>query len=155
MPGEVQDESVSNRVRQGIGRPVLAALLACTALVAGCGGGGFGLRKAEADPTILTGALPAAGAEVADAQTISDQATIRNAISSANIEDLEGQPIAWANVETSSRGAIYSVKERRDSGVLCRSFTASRESFEGISLYSGEACAAGDGGWWMRYFDKS
>ncbi|MDP3898375.1 MAG: RT0821/Lpp0805 family surface protein [Mesorhizobium sp.] len=155
MPGEVQDETVKTGARRVAAASVLAALVACAATVSGCAGGGFGLRKAEADPTILTGALPPASDGVADSQRISDQATVRNAISSANIEDLNGAPIAWANVDTGSRGTIYGVSERREGGVLCRRFTASRESFQGISLYRGEACAAGDGAWWMRSFDES
>lgn len=135
--------------------PVLALLLSFVWLASGCAGGGFGLAKVEADPTILTGALPPGTDTPPGSQIVSDQATIRNAVSSADIADLRARSISWANVDTGSRGAITGVTETREGRILCRRFTASRESFEGVALYRGEACSGADGAWWMRAFDES
>ena len=105
MSGEVQDGTLKTVDRNCSAGRSLAALLACAMLVAGCGGG-FGLRKAEVDPTILTGALPVDAGAVANLQALSDQATVRNAISSANIEDIKGEPIAWAKLYEAAQAAL-------------------------------------------------
>nr|WP_295469007.1 RT0821/Lpp0805 family surface protein [Mesorhizobium sp.] len=115
----------------------------------------MGLSKVETDPTILTSSVDASYEALKTSQTISDQVTIRNAVSSANLEELGGKPLAWANAETRSRGAISEVVEVRKKDVLCRRFRTSRESFDGVSVYSGEACLGRDGAWYMRAFSQS
>jgi len=134
---------------------IVAVVAVVSALVSGCAGGGFGLAKAEADPTILTGAVPPDPERIADPRKFSDEATIRNAISSANLEELNGAALSWANIDTDSRGAITAISEHRDKDVLCRRFTASRESFAGVALYRGEACVGSNGAWWMRSFKEA
>lgn len=124
------------------------------AVLAGCGGG-MGLRQIEADKSILTSAVTPDASHVSDSQTISDQTTIRNAVSSANVEELGGQALSWANADTQSRGAIFELKEVREKAVLCRKFRTSRESFEGVALYAGETCLGRDGAWYMRSFKES
>ena len=62
------------------------------------------------------------------------------------------QPLAWANADTGSRGAISSMIEKQEDGPLCRKFTASRESFDGVALYAGDACKGDRGIWYMRTF---
>ena len=133
--------------------PVVPVASLCIA-VAGCGGG-MGLRQVEADTSILTSAVAPDAALTGDPQKISDQTTIRNAVSSANLEELGGQALSWANVDTQSRGAIFEVKEVRAKSVLCRKFRTSRESFEGVALYAGETCLGRDGAWYMRSFKES
>ena len=108
-----------------------------------CASGGFSLEKAEVDQTILTGDVSESGAPIADPERLSDEATIRNAVSSADIEGLGGAPLPWANAGTGSRGAITALAEHKDKGALCRRFTTSRESFDGVALYQGEVCMAG------------
>jgi surface antigen len=124
---------------------------ACVTLLSGCAGG-IDLGKIEADRSMVTSAVPAG---TADREAASDEATIRNAVSSANLETLMGAPIPWANRDTGSRGAITAVTEYRDENRLCRRFAASRESFEGVRLYNGDACLHGNGFWWMREFKAS
>ena len=48
---------------------------------------------------------------------VSDEATIRNAVSSADPEQAKLQPLAWANADTGSRGAISSMLEKKENGV--------------------------------------
>ncbi|TGQ34317.1 MULTISPECIES: RT0821/Lpp0805 family surface protein [unclassified Mesorhizobium] len=119
--------------------------------LAACGAGGFSLEKAEVDRSILTSSTPASAMPI-DQDSASDQTTIGNAVSSADIEQLRGQAVPWANSSTGSRGSITELVELKDNGQTCRRFTASRESFDGVALFKGEVCLAGAGGWRMQDF---
>jgi len=119
--------------------------------LAACGAGGFSLEKAEVDRSIITASAPST-AQPVDADSNSDQTTIGNAVSSADIEQLGGQAVPWANAGTGSRGSITGLVELKDAGRTCRRFTASRESFDGVSMFTGELCMAGAGGWHMQDF---
>jgi surface antigen len=130
---------------------VKVAIVLVALPLAGCGAGGFSLEQAEVDRTILTSST-AASASLIDQDRASDQATIRNAVSSADIQELGGQAVPWANSDTGSRGSITELAESRDNGQLCRRFTASRESFDGVALFKGEVCLAGAGAWRMQDF---
>jgi len=108
------------------------------------------VSKVDVDETLQTSSVGTAA--VTDETRLSDSATIRNAISAADIDALNGAPLAWANSDTGSRGTISSVSESKAAGVLCRSFTASRESYDGVGLYKGEACLGNQGAWHMQEF---
>lgn len=130
----------------------LAALLA----LAACGVGGFSLQKAEVDRSIITGAVgvdPAAPDPGADGMA-SDQATIRNAVSSADLEALAGRPLAWANSETGSRGAVTGLVQSQPGGKgrPCRAFEVSRERFDGVAMFRGRACMTESGDWRLDNF---
>lgn len=126
-----------------------AGLLVCALLLAGCGAGGFSLEKADVDRSIVTGSVPAAAENT---QLVGDQATIRNAVSSADVESLAGTSIPWANIETGSRGTIGQIVEDKSGGQLCRRFNATRESFDGVALFRGEACMIAPGTWRLETF---
>jgi surface antigen len=128
-----------------------AAIVAVALPLAACGAGGFSLEKAEVDRSILTGSTPASATPL-DADRASDQTTIRNAVSSADIQELGGQAVPWANSDTGSRGSITELTEVKDKSQLCRRFTASRESFDGVALFKGEVCLAGAGAWRVQDF---
>ncbi|WP_192183640.1 RT0821/Lpp0805 family surface protein [Mesorhizobium amorphae] len=128
-----------------------AAIVMVALPLAACGAGGFSLEKAEVDRSILTSSTPAS-ATPTDQDRDSDQTTIGNAVSSADIEELGGQAVPWANAGTGSRGSITELVELKDVGQTCRRFTASRESFDGVSLFKGELCMASAGGWHMQDF---
>lgn len=119
--------------------------------LAGCGVGGFSLDKAEVDRSIVTGSTSTV-ARPADADRESDQVTIRNAVSSADIHELGGQAVPWANSGTGSRGTITGLAEFKDGGLVCRRFTATRESFDGVALFKGETCLTSAGAWNMQDF---
>ncbi|RWN26733.1 MAG: hypothetical protein EOS21_30700 [Mesorhizobium sp.] len=127
---------------------VKVAIVLAVLPLAACGGG-FSLEQAEVDRTILTSSTPASASPI-DQDRASDQTTIRNAVSSADIQELGGQAVPWANSDTGSRGSITELAESRDNGQLCRRFTASRESFDGVALFKGEVCLAG--AWRMQDF---
>ena len=129
-------------------------LIAASLVVSGCAGG-FRLSDANKDASLLTGAVAPDPLAVADQAKASDKTTIRNAVSSANLEELAGSPLAWANIETGSRGAIFEIGEVSDKGAVCRRFRGSRQSFDGVRLFKGETCMAANGNWWMRTFEDA
>jgi hypothetical protein len=136
-------------------RPVwlkIAMLVAVSLALPACAAGGFSLKQAEVDRTFYTSDIPASAKKPMDAERLSDEGTIRDAISSADVEGLGGQPLPWANSQTGSRGSITNLAEYRDQSLLCRSFTTTRESFDGVRLFKGEACMAAPGGWRMLDF---
>ena len=130
-----------------------AALWAClvSGLLSGCAGG-FSLKQAEVDPSILTSSVASPVSVAADPNQRSDEMAIRNAVSSADVESLEGSKIPWANAETGSRGTINSLVEEKAAGTVCRRFTTSRESFDGVALFEGQACMVGPGAWRLEKF---
>jgi hypothetical protein len=127
-----------------------AILLAAGLTLAGCGGGGFSLSKAEDPSSLTTASVPAAPAS--DTQMASDQSIIRNAVSAADLQSVGQGGVSWTNTDTGSRGAISSISEYAESGATCRKFVVSRESYNGVSLYDGDACLTNEGAWQLRAF---
>ncbi|WP_198174298.1 RT0821/Lpp0805 family surface protein [Mesorhizobium xinjiangense] len=103
--------------------------------------------------SITTGSIAAPAAD--DEGEISDSAVVREALSSVPDGRPFGEAIAWTNSATGSVGDIRVVTEHRNGGVLCRSFTTSRETFSGVSLYYGESCRTPSGAWWMKRFEPA
>ena len=131
------------------------ALFSAVALLPLCAcASGLDLSKAEVDKTFYTSAVSAdSGAATMDSSQLSDVATIRNAVSSADVEQAGGQALAWANSDTGARGSITGLVEYKDKGALCRRFQATRESFDGVAMFSGDACVITAGAWRMRAFE--
>ena len=130
----------------------IAAVLCAAAMLSACGTGGFSLEKAEVDRTFYTSNVAAPRTPV-EMERLSDEATIRNAVTSADVETLAGAPLPWANAETGARGRISGLVETRGKGTLCRAFSATRESFDGVGMFKGEACMVASGAWRMQSFD--
>jgi surface antigen len=127
-------------------------IVSATLVLSACAGRG-GIETLAADPTLVTGsAQQVAGA---DETTMSDEKTIRDAVSSANIESLGANPLAWANAYTGSRGTVTALSEHKlDDGRVCRKFSTTRESFDGVGVYNGETCTATANNWFMRAFSR-
>ena len=121
--------------------------------LAACGARGVTLEDVAVDRSLVTGSVPAARPTPPDAAIVSDEGTIRNAVSSAIVEDIGGNGLGWANAYTGSRGTISNVVEAREAGILCRSFTASRESYAGIHMFRGETCLGPANSWAMTAFE--
>jgi surface antigen len=136
----------------GLGACSLTALFCASTLLSACGSGGFSLEKAEVDRTFYTSNVSAPRTTV-EVERLSDEATIRNAVTSADVETLAGAPLPWANAETGARGQVTAIVETRGKGTLCRSFSATRESFDGVGMYKGEACMVASGAWRMQGFE--
>jgi hypothetical protein len=136
--------------------------LAAALPLAGCGTRGFSLEDAvpgaatlAPDRTLLTHSVsqqqPAISADPAE---ISDRETIRNAVTSAIVDEVGSDGIGWANAGTGSRGAIRQIDERQETSRLCRRFLATRESYQGVHLYRGETCLGAARIWTMTAFDR-
>jgi hypothetical protein len=126
------------------------SLLAAALALGGCGAGGFSLEKADVDRSVVTSSV--SGPAPAGSDSTADQATIRNAVSAADVEEQAGKPLAWANPETGARGTITRLVQSQEKGRLCRSFGGSRESFDGVSLFQGQACMIGPDLWRIEDF---
>ena len=133
--------------------PAAGLCLAAVLALSGCGAAGFSIESAI-DRSVETSSVnPSPTAASGDASGLSDETTIRNAVSSAIVDEIGEDGIGWANARTGSRGSIRDVRESRRSDGLCRSFTASRESFDGVHLHRGVTCLNGAGLWVMKSFE--
>ncbi|PZO78926.1 MAG: hypothetical protein DI629_10995 [Mesorhizobium amorphae] len=144
-PAQARSPRAKLRVLAGLGLCGLVAL-------AGCSSKQAALQSAELDRSLYTSTTQTDPKRDAP-ERVSDENTIRNAVSAADVAlAANGQPMAWANSDTGSRGAITALDEYQDQGRLCRRFTTSRESFDGVALFQGEACKAQAGDWRMKDF---
>nr|CAD6422622.1 lipoprotein [Rhizobium sp. Q54] len=104
----------------------------------------------KVDRSISTGTVARKGSDT----TLSDETTVRNAVTSADLSLLGDAPLPWANAATGSAGVVSTIKEARDTGRVCRDFTTTRHSYEGIAMFSGQACLTGRGDWLLTAFDR-
>ena len=88
------------------------------------------------------------------APTLSDDATIRNAVTSADLVKVADSPVPWANAATGSAGVVTAIREDRSTGFVCRNFNTTRHSFQGVASYTGQACLSETGDWLMTRFDQ-
>lgn len=127
--------------------------MACVLALSACGARGVSIGMVEADPTIITGSVAASPPPV-DEAVQSDAMTLRNVVTSVDVDEIEVEPLAWVNVETGSRGLVRSIEQHEEGGLVCRSFEATRESYDGVAVYTGESCLAPGGMWAMTAFDR-
>jgi surface antigen len=127
------------------------AALACVALLAGCAGG-FDLGRLDTDRSIITSSVDKAAGQQPDSR-VSDEAAIRAAIAAWS-PVAPADTVPWVNANTGSSGAITRIADSREGASLCRTFTASRDSFGGASRYRGKACSAGGGSWIVTDLNK-
>jgi hypothetical protein len=130
----------------------VTGILTAVALASGCAARGITLDRIAADRSIITGS--AESAAPIDPAATSDETTIRNAVSSADLEGLERNPLGWTNTLTGSRGRVVDISEHREAGRPCRRFRTTRESFDGIGVYRGEVCLLSDDEWTMLSFQR-
>ncbi|SEK67268.1 RT0821/Lpp0805 family surface protein [Xaviernesmea oryzae] len=125
----------------------LSVMLGMSLALTGCFGTGADLAR-SVDTSLSTGAIPpkVASADMADAVTVKDVVTQANP--SVNPET----PIPWANSASGSAGVIERVEERREGTRVCRSFTTTRHSYQGIAKFDGDTCLDGNGIWIVRSF---
>ncbi|MEF2553094.1 RT0821/Lpp0805 family surface protein [Aurantimonas sp. A2-1-M11] len=113
------------------------------------------------DDTLITGSIapasppaPADTSAIPDLERLSDRRTVRSAVSAADIEAAAGS-YPWANPQTGTSGVISALQEVREGSRICRTFQTSRQRFDGVSLYDGEACTTGAGEWALvRFVEK-
>ena len=131
--------------------PLVPAILMSTVL-SGCMGSSFDLMDSspKVDRSISTSTIPR-GKPV---DSRSDEATVQNAVSSADLEKLGASPLPWANATTGSAGVVTTIKEEKSDGLTCRQFQTTRHSYEGIANFVGRTCILNNGSWQLLAFDS-
>lgn len=116
-------------------------LLVSTGL-SGCTTGALDLfgSSPKVDRTLSTATVPNANRTT---ESVSDEKTVLNAVSSADLMKLGGAPLPWANTSTGSAGVVSEIHEVSLDDQVCRQFQTTRHSFEGISRFRGSACLVG------------
>ena len=128
--------------------------LAISAL-SGCVVSGGGMDDMVDNSIVTNSIAPAAPAEPSVApDQASDRNMVRNAVSAADLHAATEQPMAWANTDTGASGVITAIKEVRAGDMICRQFRTSRQRFDGVALYDGEACTKGQGEWTLTHFNE-
>ncbi|MEM9999526.1 MAG: RT0821/Lpp0805 family surface protein [Pseudomonadota bacterium] len=156
---------VSNSHRDGfeaLRRAVFCApVLAAAVLISGCAVNGNAIDNAgltsstmsmaEPTPTISPNPFePREGDTPGATDRLLDEDTLRLAVTTLDLTLIPEQGASWANAATGTSGRIINVSERDVAGQKCRSFEATRRSYDGISLYVGELCLDPRDGWWTR-----
>jgi hypothetical protein len=129
-------------------------VVTCVAFVSltGCVAGGMDfLSAAKVDRSVSTGTVPQAPVTT---DSVSDEATVRNAVTSADLSKLNGQPLPWANASTGSAGVIDTIVENSDSGKICRQFRTTRHAYDGIANFYGKTCLISAGDWQLLSFQQ-
>ncbi|MBN9054113.1 hypothetical protein JQ506_04005 [Shinella sp. PSBB067] len=90
-----------------------------------------------------------------NADRLTDEITVRNAVSSADLTRTAGGPIPWANSASGSAGVISRIAENQDSvGRPCRDFVTTKHSYQGIASFTGRTCMGNTGEWMLLAFDR-
>jgi surface antigen len=118
------------------------------ATLSGCLGGLDFAGSSQVDRTVATNSVPSTRND----EDTSDAMTVRNAVSSADVTRIAGNPIPWANSSSGSAGVISSIAEEQVNGTTCRRFTTTRHSYQGIAKFDGNACLLGNGEWYLTSF---
>jgi len=123
----------------------------CAALLAGCASG-MDLDRMGTDRSIVTGSTSSTAQQNGAA---SDEAAIGAAVSGWMPGAPPPEAMPWVNVATGSSGAIQRIADTIDADGACRTFTATREAFDGVGLYRGRACSSNGGAWLLKSLDRS
>lgn len=137
----------SVRIACGVVKFVTVAI-ACLPIT-GCMGSGLGLAD-SVDSGLTTQSTPVAPRRPVD----SDETTIKNAVSSADLGRLKGDPLPWANTDTGSAGVVTGITQTQAGEITCRDFTTTSHTFRGISKYRGTTCLTPAGDWKIVSFEK-
>ena len=145
-------------------RPVSVTSIVAIALsLSGCGTGAD-LAALDDDPTLITGSIQPADVAATSAvspvvsahsdEIMSDRDAIVGMAMSADLDALGGEALAWRNSKTESRGAIRDIREVAVGTAICRQFTASRQNYSGVALWTGEICRRTGEDWRVTNFQK-
>jgi surface antigen len=147
----LRDIAKSNERKKGgsLGKSRLLIVLAATLPISGCFGGSMDLFGSDVDRSISTNTVAAKNT----AEGRSDELTVQNAVSSADLSRT-ASPLPWANATTGSAGVVTAIEEQKSNGVVCRNFSTTRHSYEGIANFSGKTCTAGSGQWQLMSFSR-
>lgn len=129
-----------------------ASVVLILMILPGCVSGGMDfLGSTGVDKSVSTNTVSVSGST----DTVSDEVTVRNAVTSADLAKMQGTPLPWANTATGSAGVVSAINEASEEGRICRTFETSRHSYRGIAKFAGKACMAGDGNWQLLSFQPN
>ena len=132
---------------RGLG--VLAVMMSGAAL-SGCMSGLDLFSDSKVDTTVRTATV-----QNGNTERLTDEITVRNAVSSADLLRTGGNPIPWANSASGSAGVISRIAENRDrDGRPCRDFVTTKHSYQGIANFTGRTCMGNSGEWLLLAFDR-
>jgi surface antigen len=132
-------------------RSSILLIITATLPLSGCFGSSMDLFGSDTvDSSISTSTVAKKG----NGTSHSDELTVQSAVSSADLSKTEGKPLPWANATTGSAGVVTAIQEEKGDGVICRNFSTTRHSYEGIAYFSGKTCTAGSGSWQLMNFDR-
>ncbi|PLK72068.1 hypothetical protein C0V73_08280 [Rhizobium sp. TH135] len=132
-------------------RSSILLIITATLPLSGCFGSSMDLFGSDTvDSSISTSTVAKKG----NGTSHSDELTVQSAVSSADLSKTEGKPLPWANATTGSAGVVTAIQEEKGDGVICRNFSTTRHSYEGIAYFSGKTCTAGSGSWQLMSFDR-
>lgn len=147
----MRDIAKSNESKKGepMRKRSLLLILAATLPLSGCFGGGMDLFGSDVDRSISTNTVQ----QKKSAEGRSDELTVQNAVSSADLSRSDSR-LPWANATTGSAGVVTAIQEQKSNDVVCRNFSTTRHSYEGIAYFSGKTCTAGSGQWQLMSFTR-
>lgn len=132
-------------------RSSILLVIAATLPLSGCFGSSMDLFGSDTvDSSISTSTIAKKG----NGTSHSDELTVQSAVSSADLSKTDGKPLPWANATTGSAGVVTAIQEEKGDGVICRNFSTTRHSYEGIAYFSGKTCTSGTGNWQLMSFDR-
>jgi hypothetical protein len=126
-------------------------IIAATLPLSGCFGSSMDLFGSDSvDSSISTSTVSKTG----NPSSHSDELTVQSAVSSVDLDKTDGKPLPWANATTGSAGVVTAIQEEKGQGFICRNFSTTRHSYEGIAYFSGKTCTSGTGNWELMSFDR-
>jgi 17 kDa outer membrane surface antigen len=126
-------------------------IIAATLPLSGCFGSSMDLFGSDSvDSSISTSTVSKKG----NPSSHSDELTVQSAVSSVDLDKTDGKPLPWANATTGSAGVVTAIQEEKGQGFICRNFSTTRHSYEGIAYFSGKTCTSGTGNWELMSFDR-
>jgi surface antigen len=106
----------------------------------GTGGGSASLEEPSVVPvTVIAGETITEG---------SDDRIILSTVVAAPVSGSTTIQLPWVNRENGDSGSVSVIRETDEGQSVCRNFTVSKQSYDGISQMSGKACRAKTGVVW-------
>lgn len=122
-------------------------LFALALVLGGCVSGGK--EPGAAASPAFTGSIPVSSAKP---RGVSDGDAVLAAVSASTASGTGVTGIPWANAATGTTGVVSQLVEIAAAGRTCRIFQTSRHSYDGITLYFGEACRTPGSPWRLIEF---
>lgn len=141
----------STRHKKDLTAKAGATTLTILATLALSGCMGMDMFGGDVDRSIATSTV----ANQKSPETVSDEMTVSNAVTSADVTKLAGKPLPWANASTGSAGVITAIAEQTGGSNVCRTFQTTRHSYRGIANFSGQTCLRDDGRWQLLSFQEA